>query len=100
MKRVIDRPQMSDMGSGFGHIEVPEGTTLEEALNWIRKNTKAWGLITIYRNSDDIIRCFDYDLYNNTIFYHNLSGWQYGYIVKKIEFSYCFMSEDIGIHVK
>lgn len=100
MKRVIDRPQMSDMGSGFGHIEVPEGTTLKDALNWIRKNTKAWGLITIYRNSDDIIRCFDYDLYNNTIFYHNLSGWQYDYIVKKIEFSYCFMSEDIDIHVK
>ena len=100
MKRVIDRPQMSDMGSGFGHIEVPAETTLKDALNWIRKNTKAWGLITIYRNSDDIIRCFDYDLYSNTIFYHNLSTWQYDSIVKKIEFSYCFMSEDIDIYVK
>ena len=100
MKRVIDRPQVSDMGSGFGHIEVPENTTLEEVLNWIRANVKSWGTVTIYRNSDDIVRCFDYDLYNNKVFYHHLSGWQYNFIVRKVEFSYCFRSEDIDIFVK
>lgn len=100
MKRVIDREQVSDMGSGWGHIEVPAGTTLGEALDWIQKNSKAWGTITIYRYSDDIIRCFDFDLYNRKkFFYHHLSGWQYNFTVKKIEFSYCFMSEDISIYV-
>lgn len=101
MKRIIDRPQMSDMGSGFGHIEIEQNAvTLEEALKWLQQNQKTWGTITIYRGSNDIVRCFDYDLYNNNIFYHHLNGWQYGYIVKKIEFNYCFMGEDIDIYVK
>lgn len=101
MKRIIDRPQISDMGSGFGHIEIEQNAvTLEEALKWLQRNQKTWGVVTIYRGSDDIVRCFDYDLYNNNIFYHNLNSWQYKYIVKKIEFNYCFMGEDIDIYVK
>lgn len=100
MKRIIDRPQVSDMGSGFGHIEIEENTTLEEVLRWIQKNAKTWGTLTIYRNNDDIVRCFDYDLYNNTVFYHNLAGWQYKQFVKKVNFSYCFMGEDIDIYMK
>lgn len=100
MKRIVDRPQMSDMGSGFGHIEISEGTTLEEVLNWIRRNAKTWGTVTIFRNCDDIVRCFDYDLYNANIFYHHLSGWQYHRTVRKVEFNYCFMSENIEIYIK
>lgn len=100
MRRIIDRPQTSDMGSGFGHIEIEQNAiTLAEALKWLQRNQKAWGIVTIYRGSDDIVRCFDYDLYNNSIFYHNLNGWQYKCIVKKIEFSYCFMNEDIDIYI-
>ena len=101
MKRIIDIPQTSDMGHGFGHIEVEQNAvTLEEALKWLQLNQKTWGTITIYRGSNNIVRCFDYDLYNNNIFYHHLSGWQYNYIVEKIEFDYCFMLESIDIYVK
>ena len=100
MKRVIDKPQASDMGSGFGHIEIPEGTTLKEVLDWIYHNAKTWGTITIFKNCDDIVRCFDYDLYNANIFYHNLCGWQYQRAVRKVEFNYCFMGEDIEIYIK
>ena len=99
MKRIIDRPQTCDMGSGFGHIELPENTTLKEILDWIQTNMKTWGTVTIFRHTDDVVRCFDYDLYNNQIFYHHLS-WQYNSIVRKVEFIYCFMSEDIEIYLK
>ena len=54
MKRVIDKPQTSDMGSGFGHIEFPEGTTLKEMLDWIHRNAKTWGTVTIFKNCDDV----------------------------------------------
>lgn len=100
MKRIIDRPQMSDMGSGFGHIEIEQNTvTLAKALKWLQQNQKTWGTVTIYYgDSGDIVRRFDYDLFKNNIFYHHLNGWQYEYIVKKIEFNYCFMSEDIDVY--
>lgn len=99
MKQIIDQPQKSDMGSGFGHYELDEGLTLGNALKYLQKNLKSWGTITIYRGSDDVVRCFDFDLYNGKTFYHHMSGWQYNYPVKKIQFSYCFMSEDIEIYV-
>ena len=58
MKRIIDRPQMSDMGSGFGHIEIEQNAvTLGEALKWLRENQKTWGTVTIYRGSDDFRIC-------------------------------------------
>ena len=100
MKRVIDRPQVSDMGSGFGHYEDAAGLTLGEALNYLDKNLKSWGTLTIYRGSYDIIRRFDFDRYNGSSFYHHLSGWQYNFIVREIRFDYCFMSENIDIYVK
>lgn len=98
MERIVDRPQQSDMGSGFGHITVSENTSLGEILTWIRQNMKTWGTITIY-NDSEVLRCFDYDLYNNNIFYHHLSGWWYNVIVKKVQCEYCFMSEDIDIYI-
>ena len=98
MERIIDRPQISDMGSGFGHITVSTDTTLKEALMWISQNQKTWGTVTIYNNKE-IIRRFDYDLYNNNIFYHHLDGWQYNKIIQQIKFNYCFMSEDIDIYI-
>ena len=101
MKRIIDHPQVSDMGSGMGHFEFQNKTTLKEALTWIMKNEKTWGVITIYINDDDIIRCFDYDCYSSTpIFYHHLNSWQYNLTVQAIKFNYCFMGEDIDIYVK
>ena len=100
MKRIIDQEQKSDMGSGWGHYENVTGLTLEEVLNYLNKNLKSWGTVTIYRGSDDIVRCFDFDLYNKKIFYHHLSGWQYNYAVREVKFNYCFMSENIDIYVK
>lgn len=99
MKRVIDQPQKSDMGSGWGHYEFKEGLTLLEVLDYLRKDLKSWGTVTIYRGTDDVVRCFDFDLYNNKIFYHHLSGWQYNFIVKAVKFDYCFMSENIDIYL-
>lgn len=100
MKRVIDIPQKSDMGSGSGHYEGADGLTLKEVLNYLYENLESWGTVTIYRGSNDIIRCFDFNRYNDNIFYHHLSGWQYNFIVKKVKFNYCFMSENIDIYVK
>ena len=99
MKRIIDVPQKSDMGDGWGHYEGVVGLTLEQVLNELYGTLKSWGTVTIYKGSDDIVRCFDFDLYNNKIFYHHLSGWQYQYPVRKVEFRYCFMGEDIDIYV-
>lgn len=99
MKRVIDQPQKSDMGSGWGHYEIKEGLTLREVLDYLRKNLKSWGTVTIYRGANDVVRRFDFDLYNNKIFYHHLSGWQYNFIIKEIKFDYCFMSENIDIYL-
>ena len=98
MERIIDHPQTCDMGSGFGHITVSKDTTLKEVLTWIGQTRKTWGTITIY-NDKGILRCFDYDLYNNNIFYHHLSGWWYTEPVKEVTFNYCFMSEDIYIYI-
>ena len=99
MERVIIEHQKSDMGHGWGHYTGATGLTLKQVLDELHSTLKSWGMITIYKGSDDIVRCFDFDLYNNKIFYHNLSGWQYNYSVRKVEFKYCFMSEDIDIYV-
>ena len=100
MKRTIDRQQQSDMGSGWGHYDLPTEQTLGEVLNDLRKSLHSWGTITIIRENGNIARCFDFDLYSiRKNFYHNLSGWEYNTIVKEIKFSYCFMSEDIEIYL-
>lgn len=101
IKRIIDRPQFYEMGTtGFGHIETSAETTLGDVLKWIEENEKTWGIVTIYRSNNDIIRCFDYDLYNRSIFYHHLNDCEYNFIIKEIKFDYCFISENIDIYVK
>lgn len=100
MKQVIDVPQASDMGSGYGHYEEVAGLTLEEVLNYLGKNLESWGTLTIYKGCGNIIRCFDFDCYTSNNFYHHLSGWQYDFIVEEIKFDYCFMLENIYIYVK
>ena len=99
MKEVITNPQKSDMGSGFGYVEGAVGCTLKQILEFYSKNNKTWGTVCIYRNGE-IIRKFDYDTYNNNVFYHHLSGWEYQLIVKEVEFTYCFMNKDIDIYLK
>ena len=98
MKRNIIEPQKSDMGSGYGEYTFPEGTTLGEFLEWYKKNSKTWGEISITYIGGDILRKFDYDLYNNNICYTHFS-WQNQLPIKKIEFYYCFMNEDVYIRI-
>lgn len=98
MKRVITEHQKSDMGCGFGYVEGVVGCTLKEVLDFYAKDSKTWGTVCIYRNSD-VVRKFDYDTFNNNIFYHHLSGWEYKLTVKEAKFRYCFMSEDIYIYL-
>lgn len=100
MERVIDHPQKSDMGNGYGHYEGIDGMNLREVLDELRKTLKSWGIITIYQGRDDIIRRFDFDLYSNKVFYHDLVSWQYNYVVCKIDYDYYFMLENINIYVK
>lgn len=98
-KSIITSPQASDMGSGFGHYEVAPGSTLKEFLKWFKGNCKLWGTMKIIDEDGDIVRYFDYDTWNNDIVYTNLGFWQYDSEIKKIEFSYCFMNEDIVIWI-
>ena len=99
MEKIIDVPQKSDMGSGFGHYENINGRTLKEVLDWLEENTKTWGVITIY-NDNKIIRKFDYELYNYHCFYHNLNDWKGELKVSAIKFDYCFMYENIDIYLQ
>lgn len=98
MRFVIDKPQQSDMGCGFGHIENCENKTLKEVLNWIEKNACDWGIITIF-SAGEVIRRFDYDIFNNHKFYHDLTGWHYALPVREVKYSYCFMNKDIDIYI-
>lgn len=100
LKEIITHPQTSDMGSGWGYLEGAPGCTLEQILEFYHKNSRSWGTITIYGRNSDIVRKFDYDTYNNSEFYHHLSGWQYESMVKEVKFSYCFMSQDIDIYLE
>lgn len=99
MKKIITQPQKSDMGSGFGIYEFNENTTLKEFLNYYKENSKTWGTITIIKDND-IIRKFDYDIFNNNYFYYNIEGWQLEYKIKLVSFNYCFMNEDVKIFIK
>ena len=99
MKRIIDIPQKSDMGNGCGHYEGVKGKTLIEVLDWLEENIKTWGVITIH-DHEKIIRKFDYELFHYHCFYHNLSGWEEELKVSVVFFDYCFMYEDIDIHLQ
>lgn len=96
----ITQPQKSDMGSSFGYIENSHGIPLQEVLNWIESNTITWGIVTIYNNEGNIIRKFDYDLYNSNQFFHWLNGWQYSNLVEKVRFEDCFMCRDFDIYLQ
>ena len=98
MKEVITNPQKSDMGSGFGYVEGAVGCTLGQILRFCYRNSKDWGTVCIHRDSD-IIRKFDYDTFNDNIFYHHLCGWEYQLIVKEVKFNYCFMNKNIDIYL-
>lgn len=99
-KSIVDRPQRSDMGDGFGHYEVAPGSTLKEFLKWFRENCKLWGTMKIIDRDGDIVRYFDYNTWSDDIVYTHLGFWQYDSEIEKIEFRYCFMSEDITIWLK
>ena len=97
MQENIIYPQQSDMGNGKGEY-IFSNMTLRQVLDWFKQNLHDWGTITIQFNNGDVLRKFDYDLYNNSQFYHHLS-WEYSLLVEKIEFYYCFMNKDIIIYL-
>lgn len=100
MEKVIIIPQKSDMGCGFGEFKFNEEDSLRDFFKFFIDNIKAWGTITISWDDDKkIIRKFDYDLWNNKILYHNIDGWILKAKLKKVTFSYCFMSEDYEIFI-
>jgi len=98
MHEYIIEKQTCDMGSGKGEY-IFSNITLEQALDWFEKNLNEWGTIIIKFKNGEILRKFDYDLYNSHQFYHHLNGWEYDSLIKKIEFSYCFMNRDIIIYL-
>lgn len=95
----VIEPQICDMGHGKGEY-IFSNLTLKQALKWFEENLNDWGTITIDFKNGDILRKFDYDLYNARQFYHNLNGWEYEFLIDKIEFYYCFMNKDIIISLK
>ena len=92
-------PQTCDLGFSTGEYILNKPATLEEVLYKIQNTFRSWGTITIFYPNKDICRIFDYDLYNDKQFYHNLSGWEYNFKVSKITSRACFMNEDITIEL-
>jgi hypothetical protein len=99
IKRIVTDPQESDMGDGFGEFQFENSLTLNDILIYIRNNVKAWGTITIFKPNGEILRLFDYDLWQRDNFYINLS-WELKFKVKEAKFSYCYMNEDITIKLE
>ena len=97
MQEHIIHSQQSDMGNGYGEY-IFSNITLKQALKWFKENLHDWGTIKIQFKNNEILRKFDYDLYNKSYFYYNLS-WEGSLSVKKIEFYYCFMNKDIIIYL-
>lgn len=91
--------QTCDMGHGKGEY-IFSNLTLKQALKWFEENLNDWGTIIINFKNGDILRKFDYDLYNLHQFYYHLNGWEYEFLIDKIEFYYCFMNKDIVISLK
>lgn len=98
MKRDVIRPQQSDMGSGHGKYLFPDGTTLIDFLEWYKINSKTWGTILITYRDGNILRKFDYDLYNNNVCYTHFS-WENSLPIREIEFYYSWMNEDVYIRI-
>lgn len=99
MERIITSPQKSDMGSGFGEYSFDKETTLKDFLEYYKNTCDSWGTITIIKADGDILRKFDYNMYNNNIFYYNLS-WELQCKIKHIKFNYCFMNENVDIRLE
>ena len=87
MKKVIERPQISDMGSGFGSYQFSKNYTLREFLDYYKNTNKTWGTITIFHDNK-VVRKFDYNIYDNNQFYYHLAGVEYNMIVKEIVFTF------------
>lgn len=98
IREVITESQKSDMGSGYGYLEFPTDSSLKDILTFYADYNKTWGIVTIYRKNN-IVRKFDYDTYNNNLFYHYLNFWEYDLTVKEVKFNYCFMNKDIDIYI-
>ena len=98
MERKIETAQTCDMGFGMGRYLFQENTTLDDFLCWYEKNSKTWGVITIFNRKGEVVRKFDYDLYNSHNYYYHLS-WERNKVVKKISFIYSWMSEDVQIYL-
>lgn len=99
IRKIIDRPQKSDMGSGFGHYEISEHTSLAEVLNWIEKNENCWGDIRFYRDGKFLCK-ISYGNYFNEEFPPVASMIKEDNIlVAQVKFDYCFMKKDIDIYL-
>lgn len=92
-------PQTGDMGLSTGEYQINESINLRQALQELCNMLNSWGTITILYPNKDICRVFDYDLYNDTQFYHHLSGWEYNMKVDKITTHSCFMNKDLIIEL-
>lgn len=98
MQEHIIEKQTCDMGFGKGEYTF-SNITLKQALDWFEQNLHEWGIVTIQYKDKNILRKFDYELYNSHKFCHHLNGWEYNFLVEKIEFYYCFMNKDIIIYL-
>lgn len=96
-KKIIS-PQTHDMGDGTGEFICQEKFTLQELLTWYKSNSKTWGVFTIHYKDGEILRKFDYDLYNRKAFYILLHG-EGKFEVEKALFRYCFMSEEVDVYL-
>ena len=96
MKRIITEPHM---GSGFGIYKFEKGKVLYDFLEWHKNNSRTWGVISIFDKQGNYIRIFDYDLYDDEVYYHYLSCGEYDLPLREIKFNYCLMREDIQIYL-
>ena len=87
------------MGFSTGEYQIDRPISLRQALQELYNTLYSWGTITIFYPDKDICRIFDYDLYNDTQFYHHLSGWEYNMKVDKITTRSCFMNRDLTIEL-
>ena len=92
-------PQTCDMGFSIGEYQIDKSINLRQALQELYGILNSWGTITIIYPNKDICRIFDYDLYNDTQFYHHLSGWVYNMKIDKITTKSCFMNKDLTIEL-
>ena len=92
-------PQTCDMGFSTGEYQIDKSISLKQVLQELYNTLNSWGTITILYPDKDICRIFDYDLYNDTRFYHHLSGWEYNMKVDKITTRSCFMNSDLTIEL-